>query len=76
MTSIAKVTAKGQTTIPREIRSKLKAKPGDFLAWEITADGRIEVRRIQQADMEYLRAVEKTLGEWETPEDEKAYHDL
>lgn len=27
MAAIAKITAKGQTTIPREIRATLKAKP-------------------------------------------------
>ena len=76
MTTIAKVTAKGQTTIPKEIRTALKVKPGDLISWEVTADGHVEVRRVQPADVEYLRAVEGTLSEWQTQEDEKAYHDL
>ncbi|MBI5426960.1 MAG: type II toxin-antitoxin system PrlF family antitoxin [Nitrospinae bacterium] len=74
MTAIAKITAKGQTTIPRAIRAALKAKPGDLLAWEVTAGGRVEVRRVQPMDVEYLRALEGTLSEW--AEDEEAYRDL
>ncbi len=35
MTAIAKITAKGQTTIPREIRTALNVKPVDMLVWEI-----------------------------------------
>ena len=33
MPAIAKVTVKGQTTIPREIRAALRIKPGDLLLW-------------------------------------------
>lgn len=76
MTAIAKVTTKGQTTIPREIRAALKVKPGDLLAWDIAVNGRVEVRKIQKADVEYLRAAEGTLNEWNAPEDEEAYRDL
>lgn len=76
MTAIAKVTAKGQTTIPQEIRTALKVKPGDLLAWEVAANGRVVVRRVQKADVEYLRALEGTLSEWSAPEDEEAYRDL
>ena len=76
MAAIAKITAKGQTTIPREIRAALKAKPGDLLAWEVNAGGRVEVRRVQPFDVEYLRALEGALSEWADPEDEEAYRDL
>ena len=76
MAAIAKVTSKGQTTIPREVRAALKVKPGDLLAWEVAANGHVEVRRVQKADLEYLRALEGTLSEWDAPEDEKAYRGL
>lgn len=76
MTAIAKVTTKGQTTIPQEIRAALKVKPGDLLAWEVAPNGHVEVRRVQKADVEYLRALEGTLGEWDAPEDEEAYRGL
>ena len=76
MTTITKITAKGQTTVPREIRAALKSKPGDMIAWEVEADGRVAVRRVQPLDIEYLKAVQGTLSEWQTAEDEKAYAKL
>ena len=76
MTAISKITSKGQTTVPQAVRAALKSKPGDLIAWEIDARGTVGVRRIQAADLEYLKAVEGTLIEWRTAEDEKAYGKL
>lgn len=76
MPAISKITAKGQTTVPQEVRTALKSKPGDLIAWEIEPNGRVAVRRIQPLDVEYLQAVQGTLSEWHTAEDEKAYGKL
>ncbi len=76
MIAVAKITAKGQTTIPQDIRVALHVVPGDLIAWEIGADGAATVRRVQPLDVEYLRAVEGTLSEWASAADEKAYRDL
>jgi len=76
MTAIAKITAKGQTTIPAEIRQALQVGPGDLLAWEVTEDGVARVRRVQPLDPEYLKALEGTLTEWSSRADEEAYRDL
>ena len=76
MAAISKITAKGQTTVPREVRTALKCGPGDLIAWDIGADGRVAVRRIQPLDVEYLQAVQGTLSEWHSAEDEKAYGEL
>jgi antitoxin PrlF len=76
MHALAKITAKGQTTIPAEIRTALKAKPGDTLLWEIGPKGDANVRRVQPLDVDYLRALEGTLSEWNSAADEKAYRDL
>ena len=76
MSTIAKVTSKGQTTIPQEIRALLNVKPGDLLAWEALASGEVRVRRVEPLDLEYLRAVEGTLSEWAGAADEEAYSDL
>jgi AbrB family looped-hinge helix DNA binding protein len=73
---MTKITAKGQTAIPRQIRAALKAKPGDLLAWEVSAGGRVEVRRARSVDAEYLQMLADTLSEWADPEDEKVYRDL
>jgi AbrB family looped-hinge helix DNA binding protein len=74
--AISKITTKGQTTVPQEVRAALKSKAGDLLAWEVDQEGRVAVRRVQPLDVEYLQAVEKTMSEWNTAEDEAAYGDL
>ena len=76
MATIAKVTVKGQTTIPQEVRAALHIKPGDLLLWETGDEGVAKVRRVQPLDLAYLRAVEGSLGEWSSHEDEEAYSDL
>ena len=76
MTAIAKITAKGQTTIPQDIRAALGVGPGDLLAWEVIPDGSARVRRVQPLDLDYLRAVESTLSEWASAADEAAYREL
>lgn len=76
MRSIAKITAKGQTTIPANVRAALHVAAGDLIAWEVSDDGTAKVRRVQPLDIEYLRAVEGTLSEWAGKADEDAYRDL
>lgn len=76
METIAKVTAKGQTTIPKEVREALHVAPGDLIVWQVEPGGKAVVRRVQPLDLEYLRAVEGTLSEWSSPADEEAYRDL
>lgn len=41
MTTVVKVTRKGQTTIPIEVRQKLVIKEGDKLLVEITEHGQV-----------------------------------
>jgi len=74
--SVAKVTAKGQTTIPKEVREALDIAPGDLIVWEVVPGERAVVRRAQPWDLAYLRALEGTLSEWESPADEEAYGEL
>lgn len=76
MTAVAKITAKGQTTIPQEIRAAMQVGPGDLIAWELAEDGSARVRRLDPVDLPYLRALEGTLSEWSGVADERAYHDL
>jgi bifunctional DNA-binding transcriptional regulator/antitoxin component of YhaV-PrlF toxin-antitoxin module len=76
MTAIAKITAKGQTTIPQEVRAALQVGPGDLIAWEVGADGTATVKRVRPLDIEYLRAVEGTVSEWAGAADEEAYREL
>lgn len=76
MIAVAKITAKGQTTIPQDVRAALRVEPGDLIAWEVGADGTATVRRVAPLDLEYLRAVEGTLSEWAGAADEEAYREL
>lgn len=76
MLAIAKITAKGQTTIPQDVRAALHVGAGDFIAWEVGTDGTATVRRARPLDLDYLRAVEGTLSEWAGKADEEAYHEL
>ena len=43
----AKVTSKGQVTIPKEIRKRMAIEMGDRLAFELETDGRLWVSRIE-----------------------------
>lgn len=74
--AIAKITAKGQTTIPREVRVALNIEAGSLILWEVGGDGTARVRRVEPLDINYLRALEGTLGEWEGEADERAYREL
>ncbi|MBA3056303.1 MAG: type II toxin-antitoxin system PrlF family antitoxin [Gammaproteobacteria bacterium] len=76
MLAVAKINAKGQTTIPQDIRTALHVAPGDLITWSVDADGTATVRRAQPLDIDYLRAVEGTLSEWNTAADQEAYRDL
>ena len=38
------ITARGQTTVPAEIRTLVDAKPGTRLVWSVMPDGTIIVR--------------------------------
>lgn len=76
MLAIAKITTKGQTTIPQDVRAALHVSAGDMIVWEVGSDGTAIVRRVQPLDVEYLRAVEGTLSEWNSAADEDAYRGL
>lgn len=76
MGAIARITSKGQTTIPAAVRAALHVAPGDAIAWEVQADGTARVRRVDPLDVAYLKAIEGTLTEWATSEDAEAYRGL
>ena len=41
------LTSKGQLTLPKEIRDRLKLAPGAILDFQIQADGTITARHVQ-----------------------------
>lgn len=72
---VSKVSSKGQVTIPKAVRDRLRARPGDFIEYDIQ-DTVVVVRRVEPFDREFHAALSDTLTEWSSPEDEKAFRDL
>jgi antitoxin PrlF len=71
----SRLTSKSQTTIPKPVRDRLRLKPGDFVKYEIEG-GRVVLTKASAIDVTHLAQLEKTLSEWDTPEDAAAYDDL
>ncbi len=71
----SRLTAKSQTTIPTAVRKALALTPGDAIAYEIDG-GRVSLSKVARGDDAYLRALQGTLGEWDSPEDAAAFDDL
>ena len=72
---IARITARGQTTIPKRIRQAAGLREGDAIAFEIE-DDRVTIRKIVRDEDGYLSAVAETMNEWNSAEDENAWRDL
>jgi hypothetical protein len=45
------------------------------IVYAVTGDS-VVIRKASPVDISYLSAVESTLTEWSSPEDEQAFHDL
>jgi antitoxin PrlF len=75
MVIFSTLTAESQTTVPRVVRERLGLKPGDRLLYEIEG-GTVRIRKAPAVDLAYLRAVQTTLSEWDSPEDDAAYGEL
>lgn len=72
---LAKITARGQTTIPKSIRQAANLDTGDVIAFEIEGD-HLVVRKVTPGQDNYLEGLSVIMSEWVSPEDEEAWHDL
>ena len=74
---LSKITARGQTTIPKRIREAANLREGDVLAFEVEGD-HLAVRKVgpRASGDEYLLGLSQALGEWASPEDEEAWREL
>jgi len=72
---IARITAKGQTTIPVSIRKAAHMEAGDTLAFEIKGD-HVIVTKIKTPADAYLKGLEETFNEWSSQGDEEAWNGL
>ena len=58
MNQFSKITSKGQTTIPAEIRAELGVGPGDSVEYQTNPDGTVTLRKLQNG-LAALRGVVK-----------------
>jgi antitoxin PrlF len=68
----SKLTSKAQTTIPQPVRTALRLKAGDDLAYVIEGNRVL----LAKASPEPVDDPFRTFGEWDSPADTKAYADL
>lgn len=74
--SVSSLTTKFQATIPADVRARLQLKAGDKIRFVVNEAGEVVVKKAPSLDGGYLAAVEQTLSEWNSPEDEEAFGDL
>jgi len=56
-TQVAKVTRKGQITIPAEIREQLGVKPGDKLIFERNGAGELFIKKVDEFPFDRFRGM-------------------
>ena len=66
MMSIVKVSSKGQVVIPKELRTKLGLKAGDYLLVELEGD-EVKLRKIQPIES-FKGMLKKKVGDSELEE--------
>ena len=69
------LTRKYQATIPTEIRAQLNLHAGDKIGFE-REGGKVYLIKLEPFDLAYHQALESTLSEWNSKEDDEAFHDL
>ena len=68
--------SKVQATIPLPVRKELEPEPGDFFEHEVQEVDSVTLRKVEPIDVAFHQALESTLDEWVTPEDEEEFRDL
>ena len=69
--AFSRVSTKGQTVIPREVRERLRLKPGDTLRYRVTDDGILLDKATEAGDDPFA-----SFSGWTSKADEKAYGEL
>ena len=71
----SRITARGQTTIPKRIREAADLREGDVIAFDLR--GRhLVVTKVTRGQDGYLEGLSGIMNEWSEPEDEEAWRDL
>ena len=72
---ISRVSSKGQVTLPKRVREAIGVGPGDAVAYDVNK-GVVTLRRLEPIDLAFHAALESTLAEWSSKQDDEAYGDL
>lgn len=72
---LSRVSSKGQVTLPKTVREAIGVRPGDAVAYQVSK-GVVTLKRAEPLDVAFHAALERTLEEWASPEDEEAFGDL
>jgi len=75
MPMTSKITSKGQTTLPKEIRDKLRVHSGATLIYEVEGNS-VRVRKAEPFDLAWHRAISPTLAEWDSTNDHEDFDNL
>lgn len=75
MRQTSKLTSKFQATVPLPVRKALHLKAGDLVGFEIEGN-EVRLRRATPLDLAFTQALEGTLSEWSSKEDDKAFKGL
>ena len=72
---VARISTRGQTTIPKSIREAAGLYVGDTLAFETDGE-QVVVRKVCQGRNDAAQDVSEAMNEWTSAEDEEAWRDL
>lgn len=75
MIIVTKLTAKNQTTIPREVRRRLQVGAGDKVAFVVEGD-QVVLRALSPTDAAFLKLAGDSFADWSDPEAERAFRDF
>lgn len=67
------LTAKGQTTVPADVRALVRAGPGTKLVWSVTPDGTIIVRAKTKSILDMAGMLKPPKGKRVAVEDMNAW---
>jgi len=71
----SRLTAKGRVMVPVAVRKRLHLKAGDTIIFEESQSG-VRIRKAKPLDAGFLSALESTLSEWNSKDDERGYRSL
>ena len=66
----------GNMVFPKRIIEAAHIREGDMLSFDLDSNNRIIIRRIESTIDSELLALQETLSEWNSPEDDEAWRDL